>query len=199
MDRDRVRKRLYIFFTLLLIGGVALILSQAKNSRIVVAVGSQTLTQGEFNTYNNAFNRYREVAKSSGNTAGILLNAKELSNEDITRTSLEELIRHLIVRDALSRKYGKTLTQEIEREIGQAISSSNSKKLADATYNLYGLNLNEFRQFILQPQAELIVAERYIKKENGDYNIWLNETLQNAVVTINIYPYIWKNGTPVHK
>ncbi|MDO8430213.1 MAG: hypothetical protein Q7S73_02500 [bacterium] len=120
------------------------------------------------------------------------LETKE-SQFELRRSTLEKLILDRLVYDELKRRMGKREFQPIaETKIEQFLKSNANTE--EAAKKIYGLNLSDFKDRVLLPQAyqEILEGRMFLNKEN--FNEWINKEKSSASIIILLSDFEWKEG-----
>lgn len=159
----------------------------------VAIINSQWITARELNDeYAVAYRYYTGAALLSGK--GIDVESRDFKKE-IRRTTLNDLVEKIFIRQELKKRVGKDLSGILESKINA--SADDAKNLEEAAKLLYGLDLADFREMVLVPIAEREILEGRLFLEKKDLNSWLLEEEKNAKVFIITPEFYWDSNKVV--
>ena len=120
-------------------------------------------------------------------------NNKVLSDIDIKRSVLTQLVEDELVESEIKKELGKDLDYLVKNKIESINQDQKIKLTAQAAY---GLNLADFEKIILTPMAksELLTGRLFLKGEKLE--TWLAEAKKNSDVKIYSRNFYW-DGTEV--
>ena len=99
-------------------------------------------------------------------------------SREIKRAALENVIEKILIAEKLGRELKETeLTASIKNSLDAHL---NKPQLEPAAALLYGLNLKDFYNLVLVPQAEKEILENKLKEKGEDFNGWLQKAKQSA-------------------
>lgn len=152
---------------------------------------------------------YRDLAKSVGaieqlkrTSSGVGLPSlagtttlSALSTSDIQRGALEEFIREKIIAQELARvDSSRDWNGRVARDVEGLLSGKNRGVLGEATRELYGLRLDDFKRLVLAPQIREELLRKELELRAKDPEVWLEAAFKNARVKIYFLDYEWKEG-----
>jgi hypothetical protein len=114
------------------------------------------------------------------------------SKQEIKRAALDKLISDLIVYDELKKRLKNEFQPLAERKIQQLIQ--NNRNIEEAVKKIYGLDLEEFKKIVLQPQAYKEILEGRMFLNGEDFNKWLDKAKTRARVAILIPDLQWSDN-----
>lgn len=106
-------------------------------------------------------------------------------SKELIKSSLESLIANTIIKKTISPEIQSRADQEIKDNFKETASVANSVK------NIYGWDIQTYKNRILEPQALLNV----LSQEKGDgFDDWLKAEKTKTEVKIWFLPYRWEEG-----
>ncbi len=108
---------------------------------------------------------------------------------ELRRASLHDLVDKELISQELERRVGKDLGAAVAGRISGA--NLDNKVLADAAKLLYGLELADFKEMVLVPQAKKELLEGSLFLEQKKFDAWLAEAEAAASVTILTPEFAW--------
>lgn len=112
--------------------------------------------------------------------------------KELRRATLNDLIEKVFINKELQKRIGKDLGGIIQNKI--SASANGKDNLEEAAKSLYGLNLADFREMVLEPRAEREILEGRLFLEKKDLNSWLSEAAQDAKVFIVTPEFYWDSN-----
>jgi len=118
-----------------------------------------------------------------------------LSDSDIQRGVLEELVYEKIIAQELSRvDPSQDWDQRVARSMEELLAGRDKAALQEATRGLYRLDINDFKKLALAPQIREELLREELALRAKDPEGWLENAFQNANVTIYFLDYEWRDG-----
>lgn len=184
-----------IFFIILLVmvgvgvGGYFLI----KGDIFPVAVvNSEVITNKTFERHIAALSQYYEVSKKNAEANSSAV--PQLPNvSDLQRATLYQLIEDALIA---SNFYSIVTDGDaaITRKLADAEKEMRTTKFQDSLRALYGLTVDEFRRFVLVPQAERELITDALREKGQEFDAWLASVQSNANVFILLRGFSWEKG-----
>lgn len=155
-------------------------------------VNGRPVTVSRLNNQIEIASRFYAVQMKLQGDDGVVLKSAEAKTE-VKKAALESLVVSSLIDRELGRRIsGKDLAQMLENRLsGVSLDSENVEKGAEL---LYGLTVEELRQYILAPQAKLEILEGNFKAKEEDFQSWLAKAKKEAAVSIFVPGFAWKNG-----
>jgi len=143
------------------------------------------------NNFSAAYRYFKNAAAVYG------LDIKKLESEgsrlELKRSVLEKLIQDKLIYQELKRRLRKSDFQAAaENKINNFLA--NAKNLKEASENLYGLELEEFKQRVLAPQAYQEILEGRMNLNNENFSEWLIKRRSEAAIIILSPNFEWRDG-----
>jgi hypothetical protein len=140
-----------------------------------------------------AYNYFKNNLLVSG-TDPTVLDTPEYQVE-IRRAALDKLISDSLIYKELSSRFKNDFIDAAERNVGQFISSNENLEMGAKI--LYGLDLPEFKERILLPQAYREILEGRMFLADEDFENWLTTARSEAKVLIISPIFSWEDGRVV--
>lgn len=156
----------------------------------VAMVNSDLISAKTLNEEFAAALRYYSAALKGKDRINI--ESREFRRE-IRRATLSDLIDKSLIYKEAKNRVGNDLDNLVNNKIDQQLV--NRKNVEDAAKLLYGLNLADFRELVLIPQARKEILEGRLFLEKKDFDSWLSEAEKNAKVFIITPEFYWNSGT----
>ncbi len=138
-----------------------------------------------------AYTYFQNVLRSSGNDPSALDTPE--SQLEIKRATLERLIFDKIIYRELDLRVKEDFTEIANKNIDQYISSN--QNVEEGARLLYGLELPDFRDRILLPQAYREILEGRMFLGNQQFGDWLKNSGTNVRVFILSPGMQWIDGS----
>ncbi len=185
---------LTVIVAMLLLGGITAATTKSYpvavvNWRIVPYYSFKASHDAALAYYGKALETYDRDQKPLLENEGMV--------KQIKATVLEKLIEDTLIDGELERRSSrKEIDQIIDKKIQAATAGADLKKEVET---LYGLNLADFSNVILKPQAERETLEGRLLLENKKISDWLAEAKAKGNITILLSGFRWdgKGVTPV--
>ena len=107
------------------------------------------------------------------------------NSSELVKSSLESLITNIIVKKTASVE----ALAQAEREIAGSLKETAG--LANSVKNIYGWDIQTYRERILEPQALFGALNR---EKGAEFEKWLAAEKAGARVRIWFLPFKWENG-----
>ena len=109
---------------------------------------------------------------------------------ELVKGALESVITNAVIKTSASQDVQAQAWSEIDSNFSGAGAAKSG--LADSIRTVYGWDLDEFKQRVLEPQA----LRQILTQEKGqdNFNDWLNDAKSKATVSIWFLPFEWKGG-----
>ena len=135
------------------------------------------------------------------------LTVKAVSDLDLEKGVINSFVEDSLISSELQRR-GKNQS-DIEKLISDNIKPENLGKIEEATKKLYGWSVDDFKKFILYPQARRQILEvefnksphlpagysgRWGDKDKIDFDAWLGRAKKKAMVSIYLPRWRWVSG-----
>lgn len=135
--------------------------------------------------YQSVFKVYKEDAEK--------LDSQE-AKQEIKRAALDKLVENKLIRKNLEKLIkNNEFKNMVAQKIEETIKDVDIQKGVQA---LYGLSLDDFKERILTPQAELEILEGRLYLDGKKTDEWLKQEKSKAKVIILIPGFVW-NGERV--
>ncbi len=115
--------------------------------------------------------------------------------KELRRAALNDLIDKSLIEAELKKRTGNNFDAAVDERIASV--NADTKTIADAAKNLYGLDLAGFRALVLVPQAEKELLEGRLFLEQKKLDDWLSQAEQTAKVTILTPELSWSTNKVV--
>ncbi len=174
------------------IGVYALI---ANNIYPVAFVKGEMISASNFKAhYSAAYRYYDTVLKKYPEQAKNFKSAAEIKPE-IRRGTLDVMIENIIITHALKEKVKEGLASMVASRI--ADNRLETDEIKNAIRALYGINVENFKQMVLEPQAEREILQQKLNEgEKKDLTTWLTEEKKKTPVVVLIPGLAW-NGSSI--
>lgn len=129
-----------------------------------------------------------EFQKSGLKQIDFALPANSSLRRDIARGSFTFLIE-----DSIAEKEGGRLADDFGARVSSRVELALKKgnNLEAAARAVYGLSLEDFRIFVLEPQARRDIITEELKAENQVFFNWISEKKNNARVRLYFVDFRW--------
>lgn len=129
-----------------------------------------------------------EFQKSGLKQINFALPANSSFRRDIARGSFTFLIE-----DSIAEKEGRILADDFGARVSSRVELAlkNGNNLEAAAGAVYGLSLEDFRIFVLEPQARKDIIAEELKVKNKDFSAWISEKKKNARVRLYFVDFRW--------
>lgn len=183
----------YLTFLAIIFAGLAAYYIIHLGYYPVAIVNSDFISAKTLNEEFAAALRYYSAALKGKD--GVNIESREFRRE-IRRATLGDLIDKSLIYNEVKNRLGSDLDNLVNNKIDQQLT--NRKNVEDAAKLLYGLNLADFRELVLIPQARKEILEGRLFLEKRDFDSWLSATEKSAKVFIITPEFYWdKNGLAV--
>ena len=163
----------------------------------VALVNGHPITFSEFGrNYNIAYHFYQSELKINNKDTSVLDSKDGIA--ELNRAVLDSTIENEIINEELNKILKPDdLNSIIDEKISKVdLNSDNFQKGAEL---LYGLSLNDFKQFVLVPKAKEQIMQGRLFSENRQLGDWLKEKKSQSRVVIFIPGLAWDGGGVVKK
>ncbi len=147
--------------------------------------------------YTAAISYYRNLLETYDKNQAPVIDSPEIQQE-ISRAVLERSIESVLIDQELKKqlKAGE-LRQLLDKRIQEVL---NGKDIEEEVKVLYGLSMQDFKERILEPEAEREILTGRLFLENKNFENWLEEAKKQAQVTILLSNLKWDgNGVVMVK
>lgn len=155
----------------------------------IVTVNGTSISYNDYRAFRDAFESYRRSLAQSGEASDAAKALAELTEEDIARVTLEQMIGQQVLHEHLMSEFG--LRAEDLIRTGLAKARAGGEKTAQDL----GTPASTFERLVLIPQIERAVAAELVRENGGDFAKWMQGHLASATVSVRWYSYNWENGT----
>ena len=180
------RHKFYVVFTAIVFAGISFALIISAGFYPIAFVNGKFVTARRFVLeYAAADSYYRRILETYGNK---VLGGEEVKPADLEASAMEKIIEDILVKDGARREVGSDLDNLVQNKLSQL---SSDQLLQEGASDLYGLNKNDFWDFILIPQAQrdILAGRLFLKgKKIGD---WLAGAKKSAKVIILSNEFRW--------
>jgi len=177
-----------IIFYLLLVAGflfAVLFFVWQANWYPILNVNGSRIWAGDYLNQLEGFERYRRLSQD------------EFDEGEVRRGILLSFIADSLVKDELLRR--KIPANAAKTLVEEALDTQNKDEFEQATKQLYGWSIRELKEFSLLPQARQDILTEELNKDKEEFNVWLQDHLQNADIKIYFLPYEWQDGELIDK
>lgn len=160
----------------------------------VAIVDGSAITAREFNrNYDVGIKIYKNELEIYGE------DEKKIKNDEvqkeIKRAVLEKIIENKMVLENLQKLMGEG---DIEKKINEKLSAQDLGRdgVKKGIEIAYGLNVDEFKEVVLIPQAkkEILEGNMFIADPLNDFDKWYKEKSGQMEVMIFLPGLVWENG-----
>ena len=184
----QLNKFFIIFLALIFVGLAGYYVARAGYYP-VATVNSEIITARELNyEFLVAYQYYGVLLRDSKE---VEVESKGFRKE-IRRAALQDLIEKALIDQELKKRVGGELADLVEKKV--KFAQSDPKILGEAARLFYGLNLSDFRNLVLKPQAERELLESHLFLEKTTLDKWLSNSLSRAGVRILTPEFTWNKG-----
>lgn len=134
---------------------------------------------------------YRYYSVVLGNKHGYDVESREFRRE-LRGAALENLIEKSLIYKEAKARIGRELERLVDNKINKEIT--NQQSVEEAAKLLYGMNLADFKELVLVPQARKEILEGRLFLEKKDFRNWLAQTKNSASVFILTPEFYWESG-----
>ena len=107
---------------------------------------------------------------------------QEVDYQKVKTAVLEGIFEKILISTALKQKMNNTdLVASVNETVGKYSSKTN---LEEASLALYGLNLADFYELVIVPQAQKELLEKELLKEGISYADWLSQARKSSKVIL---------------
>ena len=117
---------------------------------------------------------------------------KNISDPDLERGIINSFVEDALITAELQRR-GKNQS-DTEKLISDNIKPESLGKIEEATTKLYGWSADDFKKFILFPQARRQILEVEFNREKINFDAWLGRAKKEADVSIYLPRWRWVSG-----
>ncbi|HUX36008.1 MAG TPA: hypothetical protein VMV71_03185 [Candidatus Paceibacterota bacterium] len=184
-----MKYKLYAIFFLVIALGVAAIFFISFGYYPIAIVNGRFITAKTFvNDYAVASVYYQNILKTyekSSSTPEILTPAQ------IQQSVLTGLIENVLIDDGARKEIGSGLDNLVNEKVNQAVDSGASGDIEKAVKSVYGINMNDFKNEILVPQAErdLLTGSLFLKGQKIED--WLTAAKKAGNIIILSGKFYW--------
>lgn len=143
-------------------------------------VNGETLSWGDFFRRLDGFSRYRT------------LSSQKVSDLDMERGILLAFAEEALIKEELARR-GRS-EGEAEKFVADKVNAADIPNLDAATRRLYGWGFEDFKKFVLYPQARRLMLVQEFQKDKRDAASWLDQSLQRAKISVYLPRWKWESG-----
>lgn len=187
-------RRSIIIFAMMMTAGISIYFVVREKLYPAAIVNMGIITEKEVGRDSvAAYNYFRNNLLVSGSDPAVL-DSPEYQLE-IRRATLDKLIADSLIYRELNSRFKDDFNAAAERNVGQFVSSN--ENLAIGAKLLYGLELPEFKERILFPQAYREILEGRMFLSDEDFESWLEVARSEAKVLIMSPIFSWENGRVV--
>ncbi|OGZ41590.1 MAG: hypothetical protein A3C80_00070 [Candidatus Ryanbacteria bacterium RIFCSPHIGHO2_02_FULL_45_43] len=191
-----MKKILYIgVVVVLLTAGIAFMYSALP----VAMVDGERILYRDFRRYIHAVERFEKSSEVFGELIPSGFKFAELSDKELSRAVLTQLITDKVLADALEHEFDPTVKKDLTLYLQEVIGGKDTAALQTASRQIFGLNFNMLNRMILLPKARENVLRSVVETQGAHYNEWVADHLTAATVRVYFLPYRWQNGTLVDK
>ena len=120
------------------------------------------------------------------------LQPEPISNLDMERVAINSFLEDVFMRQELSRR-GKG-EADVDKFVYATVKEEDLANLSQATGQLYGWSVADFKKFVLYPQARRIILSQEFEKEKADPAAWLEKSVNEAKISIYLPRWKWGDG-----
>ncbi|MBI2023903.1 hypothetical protein HYT00_00700 [Candidatus Giovannonibacteria bacterium] len=120
------------------------------------------------------------------------LNRENASDLDIEKGILLSLIEDAFIKNELKKAGSSSETED--KIVNGTISERDSVKLEKSIGDLYGWTVEDFKNFVLYPQARRILWMEELQKEKRDPQKWLEKSMSEANISIYLLRWKWSDN-----
>lgn len=185
-------KRAVIIFFLFMGFGVTGYSLVRRGIYPVAVVNFDVVTAKDVNENSSiAYTYFQNMLRAYGNDPATLDTAE--SQLEIRRATLEKLILDKIIYHELTSRINEDFREIARKNIDQYIENNNNVR--EGAKLLYGLELSDFKERILLPQAYREILEGRMFLKNEQFDEWLKDSGLNARVLILSPNLQWVEGS----
>ncbi len=184
-----------IFLVMVAVGAGAYIVLRAGFFPVVF-VNGEFVSRSRYETQLNAAIKYTE-ARAERDPAANEVSPAAVRLE-LRRAVLDKLVEDALVGRAARVELGKAFNVEVDRKLASVQANLESTDFDEAVETLYGLNVAQFREFVLEPQAWRELLEDALKKEARTFPSWIEEARRAASVRILLRGLTWDGVQVAH-
>lgn len=167
-----------IIFFVILSSGFGFLYLVKKGWYPVAIINSEIIWGYNLRKEAGAAEHYYQQALSAYEKDG----AKNTNYKQIVVSVLENIIERRLISEALKQKMDPI---EFMASINDSIAPYAEKpNLEQAALALYGLNLADFYELVVLPQAEKELLEKLLQKEGMSYSDWLSQAKKSARIIL---------------
>lgn len=176
-----------VFYILAGLGAFLLLLFFFGSNNISPAmkVNGRYIKTGDYYGRLSGFEYYNKLISSKG------------FDEDAVRKGV---IMSLIIDELIELEFETRGVEknEADKKV-EAVLDEQAGDIEKAALEFYGWSTEEFKKFVLMPQARRDILAEVLRKDGLDFNDWLRENLTKADIKIYSLPYRWGDGQLVDK
>ncbi|MBI4991691.1 MAG: SurA N-terminal domain-containing protein [Candidatus Harrisonbacteria bacterium] len=185
-------KNSLILFTVFIAVGLSSYFLVRNGDYPAAVVGFRVITAKEVDKNSFAAQKYlQNLTSISGSDPKEL--EKPEARREIRRAVLDKLISDLLVYNELNKRFPNEFQAIADNNIDKILE--NKSNLEAGIKALYGLNLLEFRERILLPQAYKEILEGRMLLANEKFDNWLKNKRDQASITILIPDLQWDGNS----
>lgn len=187
-----MKKKLTLGFLVTVGALVAIFFGVTQKAYPVATVNDAFVSARSFQIAATATRHYYEyLNKVSGEATSTM---PELFESYMRQIALHALIEDRLVTAQLQALFEvEPLNAAITDRVNQALASS-SQVTEEAVSELFGITLSEFKEVVLAPRARVELLQAEFLKTGTDFNMWLQEELMSARVSISVNDLTWGAG-----
>lgn len=136
--------------------------------------------------YNAAVRYFYNALLTYGSDPGIL--EETASQKEIKRAVLNKLIINYLIYAETKKRLGRDLTGVTEKIISQNVDDP---QLERAVKEIYGLELEDFKDQVLVAQAHREILEGRMFLKNEDFDNWLQGAINQTKVIVLLPDFYW--------
>ncbi|MEK7612375.1 MAG: hypothetical protein AAB407_03475 [Patescibacteria group bacterium] len=183
---------LLIFFLAMVVCGIGVHIAIQKGWYPVAIVNGKLVGASRFEqTSTSIFHYYTQAGQFFGASEE---DVNKVNRHEVRRVTLDKLVEN----ELLLNKFQEIKKADFDERVMDRIATLEQENpdLENAVQELYGVPLNQFKTFVLIPQArEEIVAGEAFETQDA-YLAWLAETRKNAKIYI-LDPVLTWNGEQI--
>ena len=173
-----MRKKRLVFFLMAVF--FSLIFTRGQNLVPAAKVDGETLTLANFFKDRDGLVRFRN------------LNKEKVSDPELDEVVINSFIENALIKKELSRRgIGEA---EVEKYVSGSLGPGDEANLSAATEKIYAWSVEDFKRFILYPQARQLMLVREFSREKIDGASWLENAKKEAKISIYLPRWKWEEG-----
>ncbi len=173
-----MRKKHLVFFLAAVF--FSLIFTRGQSLVPALKVEGETLTLADFFKDRDGLVRFRN------------LNKEKVSDPELEEGVINSFIENALVKKELSRRgIGE---HEVEKYVSGSLRPEDEANLSAATEKIYAWSVEDFKRFILYPQARQLMLVREFSRDKIDGASWLENAKKDAKISIYLPRWKWEGG-----